>query len=92
MGIIGSGALWSEICGKRRNGMKRPKLIQLCFLFLLCIGFAGWVTHASGQGANDAAGVGDILVQNREGLGSAVDHYSSIGCIEVVKYPFNTRG
>ena len=29
--------------------MKRPKLIQLCFLFLLCIGFAGWATHASGQ-------------------------------------------
>jgi hypothetical protein len=34
---------------KRRNGMKRPKLIQLCFLFLLCIGFAGWTTHASCQ-------------------------------------------
>jgi hypothetical protein len=31
--------------------MKRPKLIQLCFLFLLCIGFAGWATHASGQQA-----------------------------------------
>ena len=29
--------------------MKRPKLIQLCFLFLLCIGFAGWATHAPGQ-------------------------------------------
>lgn len=29
--------------------MKRTKLIQLCFLFLLCIGFVGWTTHASGQ-------------------------------------------
>jgi len=37
--------------------MKRPKLIQVCFLFLLCIGFAGWTTHALGQGAKDAAGV-----------------------------------
>jgi hypothetical protein len=37
--------------------MKKSKLIYSCFLFLLCIGFAGWVTHASGQGAKDAAGV-----------------------------------
>ncbi len=37
--------------------MKRPKLIQLCFLFLLCIGFAGWATHASGQGTKDATTV-----------------------------------
>lgn len=37
--------------------MKRLKLIQLCFLFLLCIGFAGWTTHASGQGAKDATTV-----------------------------------
>jgi len=28
--------------------MKRP-LIQICFLFLLCVGLAGWTTHASGQ-------------------------------------------
>ena len=36
--------------------MKRPKLIQICLLFLLCIGFAGWTTHASGQ-EKDAAAV-----------------------------------
>ena len=29
--------------------MKRPKLIQICLLFLLCIGVAGLTTHASGQ-------------------------------------------
>ncbi len=29
--------------------MKRPMLIQICLLFVLCIGFAGWATHASGQ-------------------------------------------
>jgi len=29
--------------------MKRPSLIQICFLFLLCVGLAGWITHASGQ-------------------------------------------
>jgi hypothetical protein len=29
--------------------MKRPKLIQICFLLLLCIGFVGWTTYASGQ-------------------------------------------
>jgi len=37
--------------------MKRPKLIQICLLFLLCIGFAGWTTHASGQGGKDATAV-----------------------------------
>jgi hypothetical protein len=37
--------------------MKRSKLIYLCFLFLLCIGFAGWTTHASGQAVKDSAGV-----------------------------------
>jgi hypothetical protein len=37
--------------------MKRPKLIQICFLLLLCIGFVGWTTNASGQGPKDAAGV-----------------------------------
>ena len=37
--------------------MKRHKLIQLSLLFLLCIGFAGWATHASGQGAKDATTV-----------------------------------
>ena len=29
--------------------MKRPSLIQICFLFLLCVGLAGWITNASGQ-------------------------------------------
>jgi hypothetical protein len=29
--------------------MKRPSLIQICFLFLLCVGVAGWTVHASGQ-------------------------------------------
>jgi hypothetical protein len=42
---------------KRRNAMKRPKLIQICLLFLLCIGVAGWTTHASGQGGKDATAV-----------------------------------
>ena len=36
--------------------MKRPKLIQICLLFLLCIGVAGWTTHATGQ-EKDAAAV-----------------------------------
>ncbi len=29
--------------------MKRPKLIQICFLFLLCMVVVSWTTHASGQ-------------------------------------------
>ena len=29
--------------------MKTSKWICLCVLFLLCIGFAGWTTHALGQ-------------------------------------------
>jgi hypothetical protein len=37
--------------------MKRPKLIQVCFLLLLCIGLVGLTTYASGQGAKDAAAV-----------------------------------
>ena len=37
--------------------MKRPKLIQICFLCLLCMVLVSWTTHASGQGAKDAAGV-----------------------------------
>jgi hypothetical protein len=42
---------------KRRNGMKRSKLIQICLLFLVCIGFAGWTTHASCQQKVDADAV-----------------------------------
>jgi hypothetical protein len=38
--------------------MKRPKLIQICLLlFLLCIGFAAWTTHASAQEGKDASAV-----------------------------------
>jgi hypothetical protein len=37
--------------------MKRPKLIQICLLFLLCIGVAGWTTHTSGQAGKDANAV-----------------------------------
>jgi hypothetical protein len=37
--------------------MKRHKLVQICFFLLICIGFAGWTTYASGQGAKDSAGV-----------------------------------
>jgi hypothetical protein len=29
--------------------MKRPKWIQICFSFLLCMVFVSWTTHASGQ-------------------------------------------
>ena len=38
--------------------MKRPKLIQICFLVLLCIGLTGWTTHASGQQKVDATMLG----------------------------------
>jgi hypothetical protein len=31
------------------NVMKRHKLIPLCIVFLLFIGFAGWAAHVSGQ-------------------------------------------
>jgi hypothetical protein len=34
---------------QRRNVMERSKLIQICFLLLLCIGLVGWTTYASGQ-------------------------------------------
>jgi len=37
--------------------MKRHELIQICFLFLVCMVFVSWTTPASGQGAKDAAGV-----------------------------------
>jgi len=37
--------------------MKRPSLIQICFLFLLCVGLAGWATHASGQQKLDEGAV-----------------------------------
>jgi hypothetical protein len=31
--------------------MKRVKLTQICFLFLVCMVFVSWTTHALGQGA-----------------------------------------
>ena len=37
--------------------MKTSKWISLCVLFLLCFGFAGWTTHALGQGRQDAGKV-----------------------------------
>jgi hypothetical protein len=37
--------------------MKRCKPIQICFLFLLCMVFVGWTTHASGQPKQSAAEV-----------------------------------
>jgi hypothetical protein len=33
--------------------MKKPKLIQVCFVFLLLIGLASWTTLASGQEVKD---------------------------------------
>ncbi len=35
--------------------MKRPKMIQICLVFLLCIGVAVWATHALSQERKDAA-------------------------------------
>jgi len=35
--------------------MKRPKMIQICLVFLLCIGVAAWATHALSQERKDAA-------------------------------------
>jgi hypothetical protein len=42
---------------KRREGMKRLKWIQICFLFFVCIGVGVWATHASGQQKVDATTV-----------------------------------
>src|SRR5512136_84940 len=42
---------------KRRHSMKKPKLIQICFLFFVCIGVGVWATHALSQ-EKDAAAVG----------------------------------
>jgi len=42
---------------KRREGMKRLKWIQICFLFFVCIGVGVWATHASGQQKDDATRV-----------------------------------
>ncbi len=37
--------------------MKKSKLFYVCFLFLFCVGYAGGVPAASGQGVKDTAGV-----------------------------------
>jgi len=37
--------------------MKTSKLILLSVFLLICAGFAGWITHASGQGGQDAGKV-----------------------------------
>ena len=37
--------------------MKRPKMIQICFLLLLCVGLSVWTTHASGQQKLDQTAV-----------------------------------
>ena len=37
--------------------MKRPKMIQMCLVFLLCIGVAVWATRATGQQKVDATTV-----------------------------------
>jgi hypothetical protein len=37
--------------------MKRPKLILICLVFLLCSGFVGWTTSVSSQERKDAAAV-----------------------------------
>ena len=65
--------------------MKRPKLIQLCFLFLLCIGFAGWTTHASGQQTQDADAVGKEMQKTMPLLTGIVwqkvDHNAKLGFV-----------
>ena len=43
---------------KRREGMKRLKWIQICFLFFICIGVGVWATHATGQQKVDETTVG----------------------------------
>jgi hypothetical protein len=43
--------------------MKRPSLIRICFLFLLCFGLAGWTPQASGQQKVDATTVGKEMAK-----------------------------
>jgi hypothetical protein len=65
--------------------MKRPKLIQLFFLFLLFIGLAGWGTHASGQERQGS----DAVVKEMEkimpllkgDIWQKVDHNAKMGFI-----------
>jgi hypothetical protein len=48
---------------ERRNAMKRAKIIEICLVFLLCIGVAVWATRASGQQKVDEAAVGKEMAK-----------------------------
>ena len=64
--------------------MKRPKLIYLCFLFLLCIGFAGWTTHASGQQKDEASVQKEMekaMPLLKGTLWQKVDHNAKVGFV-----------
>ncbi len=65
--------------------MKRRKLIQLCFLFLLCIGFAGWTTNASCQQKVDADAVKKEMEKAmpllKGTLWQKVDHNAKLGFV-----------
>ncbi len=43
--------------------MKSPKIIEICLVFLLCIGVAVWATGASGQQKVDEAAVGKEMAK-----------------------------
>ena len=43
--------------------MKRPKWIQICFVFFVCIGVGVWGTHASDQEKVDATTVGKEMAK-----------------------------
>ena len=65
--------------------MKRPKLIQMCLLFFVCIGVVVWATHVSAQGAKDASGVGKEMEKTMPLLKGEqwqkIDHNSKIAFI-----------
>jgi hypothetical protein len=65
--------------------MKRSKWIYLCFLFLLCIGFAGWTTHASGQQIQDSDAVQKEMQKTMPLLTGTVwqkvDHNAKLGFV-----------
>jgi len=64
--------------------MKRHKLIELCLLFLLCIGVAGWAAHASCQ-QKDADAVQKELEKKMPLLNGTVwqkvDHNAKVGFV-----------
>jgi hypothetical protein len=65
--------------------MKRRKFIQLCLVFLLCIGLAGWATQASGQQKQGS----EVVVKELEksmpllkgDVWQKVDHDAKVGFI-----------